>query len=94
MEFDKSSQQCAMHAATGRVRASLPPPPILVCAIVKIKSTQHFGLVLRQRPKWKTPLLQGGSHTTDNIDSCVALRAQLGRLGGSRWGWVLQIKFP
>ena len=28
--------------------------------------------------------------------SCVALRAQLGRLGGSRWGWVLQnkIKFP
>ena len=24
--------------------------------------------------------------------SCVALRAQLGRLGGSRWGWVLQIK--
>ena len=58
-----------MHAAaTGRVRASLPPPPILVCAIVKIKSTQHFGLVLRQRPKWKTPLLQGGSHTTDNIE--------------------------
>ena len=68
MEFDKSSQQCAMHAATGRVRASLPPPPILVCAIVKIKSTRHFGLVLRQRPKWKTPLLQGGSHTTDNIE--------------------------
>ena len=24
--------------------------------------------------------------------SCVAYRAQLGRLGGSRWGWVLQIK--
>ena len=23
-----------------------------------------------------------------------AYRAQLGRLGGSRWGWVLQIKFP
>ena len=21
-------------------------------------------------------------------------RAQLGRVGGSRWGWVLQIKFP
>ena len=27
------------------------------------------------------------------IVSCVAYRAQLGRLG-SRWGWVLQIKFP
>ena len=26
--------------------------------------------------------------------SCVAYRAQLGRLGGSRWGWVLQIKIP
>ena len=26
--------------------------------------------------------------------SCVAYRAQLGRVGGSRWGWVLQIKFP
>ena len=26
--------------------------------------------------------------------SCVSDRAQLGRLGGSRWGWVLQIKFP
>ena len=25
--------------------------------------------------------------------SRVAYRAQLGRLGGSRWGWVLQIKF-
>ena len=25
--------------------------------------------------------------------SCVASRAQLGRLGGSRWGWVLRIKF-
>ena len=24
--------------------------------------------------------------------SRVAYRAQLGRLGGSRWGWVLQIK--
>ena len=23
-----------------------------------------------------------------------AARAQLGRVGGSRWGWVLQIKFP
>ena len=26
--------------------------------------------------------------------SFVAYRAQLGRVGGSRWGWVLQIKFP
>ena len=26
--------------------------------------------------------------------SCVSDRAQLGRLGGSRWGWLLQIKFP
>ena len=26
--------------------------------------------------------------------SCVAYRVQLGRVGGSRWGWVLQIKFP
>ena len=28
--------------------------------------------------------------------SCVAIsyRAQLGRVGGSRWVWVLQIKFP
>ena len=25
--------------------------------------------------------------------SCVAYRAQLGRLGGSGWGWVLQIKY-
>ena len=25
--------------------------------------------------------------------SFVAYRAQLGRLGGSRWGWVLQIKY-
>ena len=24
--------------------------------------------------------------------NCVAYRAQLSRLGGSRWGWVLQIK--
>ena len=24
----------------------------------------------------------------------ISYRAQLGRLGGSRWGWVLQIKFP
>ena len=26
--------------------------------------------------------------------SCVSDRAQLGRLGGSRWGWLLQVKFP
>ena len=25
--------------------------------------------------------------------SCVAYRAQLGRLGGSRWRWVLQMKY-
>ena len=24
----------------------------------------------------------------------LAHRAQLGRVGGSRWGWVLEIKFP
>ena len=24
----------------------------------------------------------------------ISYRAQLGRLGGSRWGWVLQMKFP
>ena len=28
------------------------------------------------------------------IHYCVAYRAQFGRVGDSRWGWVLQIKFP
>ena len=39
-------------------------------------------------------LVTGRPHKMRSAEQLDAARAQLGRVGGSRWGWVLQIKFP
>jgi hypothetical protein len=39
-------------------------------------------------------MMEGPKIIVINLPFAISYRAQLGRLGGSRWGWVLQIKIP
>ncbi len=50
-----------------RDRVAIPSPDIYPLGIVNIKTTGHYGLVLRQRPKWERELYDGGTPTTENI---------------------------
>ena len=68
------------------------------CSVSLLNKSPRLWLGLAS-PQWspcRPPPLPCCSFSPVGVSllDAISYRAQLGRVGGSRWGWVLQIKFP
>ena len=75
--------------AAAEPRLFLSPPPFLPLLpravwvpLFLLPPPDFLGRLLFLPPRWGCGV------------SFVSSRAQIGRVGGSQWGWVLQTKFP